>query len=94
MTQGSVQFNNAADRYELKVGERTAIAAVHQRGDTVVFTHTEVPPQLEGQGVGSRLMAGALSDVRQQGLKIVAECPFVARYVERHPEVQDLLNNR
>ena len=57
----------------------------------LTFTHTEVPESLEGRGVGSKLIAGALDDVRHRNLKIVPECPFVASYVQRHPEVQDLL---
>ena len=60
-------------------------------GDVVTFTHTVVPPEAEGHGVGSRLVAGALEQVRAAGLTIVPACAFVAAYVERHPEVRDLL---
>ncbi len=91
MAESSVRRNVAAARYELSVGNNTAVAAYHREGDVVTFTHTEVPQQLEGQGVASRLIGGALKDVRDQGLKIVAECPFVAGYVQRHPEVRDLV---
>lgn len=80
-----------ADRYELTVGGKTAVAAYRREGDIVTFTHTGVPQELEGQGVASRLVAGALADVRDRGLRIVPECPFIAGYVHRHPEVRDPL---
>jgi len=60
-------------------------------GDVVTFTHTKVPRELEGQGIASDLIAGALADVRNQGLKIIPECPYVAGYIERHPDLQDLV---
>lgn len=56
-----------------------------------MFTHTEVPEALEGQGVGSRLVAGALEDVRRSGRRARPLCSFVQRYMERHPETGDLL---
>jgi hypothetical protein len=87
----NVTNNTAAQRYELAVDGDVAIAAYERDGDTVVLTHTEVPPTLEGQGVGSRLIAAVLDDVRRQGQHVVAACSFVAAYVERHPDQQDLL---
>ena len=53
--------------------------------------HTEVPEALSGKGVGSKLVAGALTQVRADGLKVVAECSFVRTYLARHPEYADLL---
>ncbi|HWH17202.1 MAG TPA: GNAT family N-acetyltransferase, partial [Allosphingosinicella sp.] len=64
--------------------------AYRREGGRILFTHTEVPGELEGRGIGSRLVAGALDDVRRRGLKAVPLCSFVAHYVETHPEVQDL----
>ena len=52
--------------------------------------HTEVDPAAEGHGVGSRLAAGALDDIRSRGLSILVVCPFVREYVRRHPEYADL----
>ena len=86
-----VHDNAAEHRYELTVEGRTAIAAYTDEGGARVFTHTLVPPELEGHGIGTRLVAGALADVRSRGLKMVPQCPFVAAYVERHPEMRDLV---
>ncbi len=88
---GQVQHNQAANRYEVEVGGKTAVAEYRRAGDVVTFTHTKVPRELEGQGIASDLIAGALADVRNQGLKIIPECPYVAGYIERHPDLQDLV---
>ncbi|HEX8400265.1 MAG TPA: GNAT family N-acetyltransferase [Allosphingosinicella sp.] len=77
--------------YELQVGEATAITAYRREGEVLSFTHTEVPEELEGQGIATRLIAGALDQVRADGLKIVPLCSFVRHYVETHSETQDLL---
>lgn len=86
-----VRDNKAEHRYELDVDDRTAVAEYRMEDGVVAFTHTVVPPELEGRGVGTRLVAGALDDVRARGLTFVAHCQFVAAYAERHPEVRDLL---
>jgi predicted GNAT family acetyltransferase len=86
-----VRHDEAERRYELEVDGRVAIAAYRLEDGAVAFTHTVVPPELEGQGVGSRLIAGALADVRARGLRFIPRCSFVAAYAQRHPEVRDLL---
>jgi hypothetical protein len=53
--------------------------------------HTEVPKQLEGRGVGSQLVRGALDIIRKRGLRVVPRCPFVKSYIERHPDYTDLV---
>nr|WP_209308341.1 GNAT family N-acetyltransferase [Sphingomonas corticis] len=68
-----------------------AVAAYQLEGDTIVFTHTIVPGAIEGRGVGSRLIRGALDLVRDRGLKVVPQCPFVRAYMDKHPETRDLL---
>ena len=60
-------------------------------GDVVTFPHTEVFDEFEGQGLASELVTGALDDIRAQGKKVVATCPYVARFIEKHPDYADLL---
>ena len=86
-----VTNNEAESRYELQAEGGVAIAAYRMEEGAVAFTHTVVPPELEGRGIGTRLIAGALDDVRARGLKMVPRCAFVAAYAERHPEVRDLI---
>lgn len=60
-------------------------------GPQVVFTHTEVGSAYEGQGLGGALARGALDDVRARGGSVVPMCPFLRRYISRHPEYQDMV---
>jgi predicted GNAT family acetyltransferase len=87
-----VRNNEAEQRYELTADGATAFAAYRAAGAGVIaFTHTIVPEALEGQGIASRIIGFALADVRARGLKLLPLCSFVAAYMKRHPETQDLL---
>jgi predicted GNAT family acetyltransferase len=83
--------NTAAQRFELTVEGHLAAAYYRRAGGIITFVHTEVPPELGGKGVGSRLVKGALDQVRAAELKVIAECPFVKGWIEKHPDYADLL---
>lgn len=83
--------NSAKDRFELGVDGHTAAAYYTLKDGVITFTHTEVPKELEGRGIGSRLVKGALERVQAQGLKVVPQCPFVKGYIGKHPEFAGLL---
>jgi predicted GNAT family acetyltransferase len=81
-----------SSRYEATVdGELAGFAQYRDRGDTRVFTHTEVLDAFEGGGVGSALAQGALDDVAASGRRVKAQCPFIAAYIRRHPSYESLL---
>ncbi len=83
--QPKLAHNEANSRYELHVGgELAAVAEYRMQGDSMRFTHTEVQPQYEGQGFGSRIAAFALDDAKSRGLKAVPQCPFIAKYIGKH----------
>ena len=90
-SHSEVIHNQAEQRFELAEGGRTAVAAYRLEGGTISFTHTVVPEELEGQGIGSRLVGAALDESRRRGLKVIPLCYFVKGYIERHPEYGDLL---
>jgi uncharacterized protein len=80
------------NRYEAVVDGHLAGAAYYELTETsIIFTHTEVEPAYEGQGVGGAIARFALDDARGRGLEVVALCPFVAGWIKRHPEYADLL---
>ncbi len=87
-----VRNNPAKGRFELAVEGHIAAAYYDISGNVITFTHTEVPKELEGRGIASRLIKGTLDQVRAQRLKIVPLCPFVKAYVSKHSEYADLLN--
>jgi predicted GNAT family acetyltransferase len=81
-----------ASRYELRLdGKLIGLAAYRRRDDQIAFTHTEVEESCEGHGFGSRLAAAALEDVRAQGIEVIPLCPFIAHYIGRHPEYEQLI---
>jgi uncharacterized protein len=89
-----VEDNPDKSRYEAWLGERLVGIAEYELPDEsgpIVFVHTEVMPEAEGKGVGRGLARGALDDVRRRGLKLVAECEFIAGFLKRHPEDRDLI---
>ena len=88
---GEVINNGARHRYELHAGGGIAIIEYEARGDAIALTHTRVPDRLSGHGLGTSLVKAALADLRKQGRKVIPQCPFVAHYIERHPEERDLL---
>jgi predicted GNAT family acetyltransferase len=89
----AVHDNPDRHRFELDVDGVTAFTVYRHKAGVVTFIHTEVPEALEGRGVGSKLAQGALEIVRSRGEKVVAECPFIAGYIKKHPEFQDLLKD-
>ena len=85
-----VRNNTTLHRYELDVGEAMAFANYRLAPGVVIITHTETPPVLRGRGIASRLVKGALEQIRADGLKVVAGCSFVADYLRDHPEFSDI----
>jgi uncharacterized protein len=83
--------NKANCRYELTVDGHLAAAYYTVADGVITFVHTEVPSELGGRGVGSKLVKGALDQVRSDSLKVIAQCPFVKAYIAKHGEYADLL---
>ena len=82
----------SASRYELHVsGELAAFTNYRLAPNRIVFTHTETLDGFAGHGLATRLARGVLDAARARGLQVVPQCPFVAQYVDEHPEYQDLV---
>ena len=88
-----VRDNPERHRFEIDLGDGTfAIAEYTLRPGKIMFTHTEVPEAHEGKGIGTTLIRFALDAARERGLKVIPICPFFAAYMQKHAEVQDLLD--
>ena len=91
-----VADNPELSRYEARIGEQVFGFVDYEldpSGGPILLVHTEVLPEAEGKGVGSRLAKGTLEDVRARGLKMIVDCEFIAAYLKRHPrEYDDLLS--
>lgn len=76
-----------ASRYEIRLnGALAGFADYRVAGETITFTHTEVDPAFGGRGLGSKLVAFAVTDARSRNLRIVPQCPFVAAWMKDHEE--------
>jgi predicted GNAT family acetyltransferase len=85
-----VTNKETASRYEAHIdGALAGLTTYRLVGDRVVFTHAEVYPRWEGQGVGSALARGALDDVVAHGKQITPLCPFIVDYIRQHPAYLD-----
>ena len=89
----AVYNNTSLHRFELAVDGYIAFTEYTRTSDTITLIHTVVPQELGGRGIGSQLARGALDAVRAEGLKVVAQCPFIAAYIAKHAVYQDLLKD-
>ncbi len=84
--------NPAAGRLEVPLGDTVAEVQYMRVGNTLIFTHTEVPEAYEGRGIGNRTAQMALEYARSQGLRVRSICPFMSAFLARHrDEYEDIL---
>ena len=81
----------AAHRYELTVDGHLSVCEYELAAGRMIFTHTVVPPELRGRGIAEQLVRAALADARAAGRTVVPACSYVAKFIGRHAEYQDLL---
>jgi uncharacterized protein len=88
-----VRLNEGDRRYELLSDDGELIGLIDYRlTDSLIdLFHAETNPAHGGKGYGSMLAQGALDDIRARGLTVRPSCPFIADYLDKHPEYQDLL---
>lgn len=78
------QFEMVTDRYASRIEYMIM-------GNKIFLTHTEVPSELEGKGIGSKIILLALEEIERRNLKLIPLCPFVAKYITKHPEWNRIL---
>lgn len=82
--------NTAANRFEIQLGDELAILEYMIAGKNIIYSHTEVPKAYGGQGIAGKLAYTAMEFAKAQGYKVQAVCPYVDRYVKKHPEYQSI----
>jgi predicted GNAT family acetyltransferase len=87
----TVRHNSPENRFEAEGGGELSVAEYELRGTEMIMTHTYVPPHLRGQGIAEKLVRVALEHARDQRLRVVPACSYVAAFIRRHPEFQPLL---
>lgn len=91
------QISNDADAERfvaVRDGTVVGVAQYKVSGDVITFTHTEVDPESEDEGIGSALARAGLDDARERGLTVLPMCTFIEGWIERHPEYADLTRPR
>lgn len=83
--------NEEKKQYEFHIDDLIPRIEYIKAQGTIYLTHTEVPPELKGQGIGMELVRQALVDIREKGLTLVPLCPFVATFIARNPEWKSLV---
>jgi len=86
-----VQHQAESQRFVVITPQGLALCSYRREANVLVLPHTEVPAALEGRGIAAALVAAALAWARSEGLKVRPACSYVAAYMRRHPETQDLL---
>ncbi|HEY8572145.1 GNAT family N-acetyltransferase [Phenylobacterium sp.] len=89
----NVVMNEEARRFEIELEGDVAFAEYRLVDHGIILPHTVVPDAFEGRGVGSQLAKAALGYAREQGLKVIPTCPFIAAYIAKHPEWHDIVHD-
>jgi uncharacterized protein len=93
VSEPSVTLVGEQKRYEISAdGVHAGLAAYVDTLSQRIFYHTEIDDKFAGRGLASTLIAFALDDTRAAGIRIVAICPFVAAYVDKHEDYDDILD--
>lgn len=82
--------NESKNQFEVRLKDTIAIANYERFENGIAFTHTEVPKEMSGQGVGSFIAKGILDYAKSNHLKVHPECSFISSYIDRHPEYQEI----
>jgi hypothetical protein len=87
-----IVMNETTHRFEATLDGETAFTEYHLHDGSITLPHTVVPPAFEGRGVGSALAKAALGYARDHDLKVKPLCPFIAGYIQKHAEWQDIVH--
>jgi uncharacterized protein len=90
MTDLKIENNRGSSRFEVMANGKLAWLDYRVEPGTIFLLYVEVPAEEEGRGIGSSLAVAALEFARDQGLKVVPQCPFIAAYMRKHPDLHGL----
>ncbi len=92
MSEIKITDNN---RFELEFEESIAFIEFDKIEPNILdLLHTEVPKAIAGKGIGSKLVSNALQYCKDNELKIIPSCSFIAKYIDKHPEWKELISQQ
>lgn len=72
--------------------EQIAEMIIQVSGNHMIIMHTEVDPELEGQGLAKRLFEAMADHARENNLKVRAMCSYAQAQFRRNPnDYQDIM---
>jgi len=83
--------NKEKKRFEFKIEDNLSFVEYIVAQDKIYLTHTEVPKELEGKGIASEMIKQIFKKIKEENLKLIPLCPFVAGYIKNHPKYKELL---
>ncbi|RYZ20536.1 MAG: N-acetyltransferase [Chitinophagaceae bacterium] len=86
-----IRNNPSARRFETEVDGEAAFIEYRMQGDIIALLHTWVPPALEGRGIAGALAKWSLEWVKEHKVPLLVYCPYVKKWMEKHPEYDGLL---
>lgn len=86
--------NEAEDRFETWIDNQLSKLDYLQDGNTMVMTHVGVHPEHRGRGVAGKLTQVALEFAREKSFRVIPMCPYIATYIRRNPQYEDLTKQR
>lgn len=92
LSNASFKHNSEEQQYELHLDDQIAVIEYLEQDGKIDLVHTEVPKELGGRGVGTELVKRTLEALQKNNASIKASCPFVAKYIDQHPEYASMLS--
>jgi uncharacterized protein len=83
--------NTIMHRFEAEIGADKATLEYSLESNVITFLHTRVPESIGGRGIGTALVTAGLDYAVKNGFRVIPQCPFVAAFLEKHPEYQERL---
>lgn len=91
MSEIDIRLDRDAGRFEALVEGHSCVLDFTQDGEIISMNHVGVPKAVGGRGIAGQLTRHALDWADEQGYRVRARCPYVAAWIERHPEYQKML---
>ena len=87
-----VIHNPQQQRFEMALEDRLAKLDYRIKGTRINLFHTEVPPEFQERGIAAELARAALEYAREFGLLVIPSCAYVADFLKKHPEYQEIVD--
>lgn len=87
----NVTDNKEKNRFETKIDGHEAFVEYSVQPGILSLDHTEVDKALAGQGVASEMIESVLLEIELRGLKVITVCPFIEKYISKHPEWKSIV---